>query len=229
MGYELEYLDGVRREVCFDPSHLYVILNNLLREKRFVAIKALTGYATDLSKRGITWELTALQHITSFPPLPGFESTHCPQLLDYFIHPGREQDGDHLCIVTALLGGDVKCLQIEAAGKQGFPLPLAKRILLHTLRGLVHMHSCEIVHTDLKHDNIMFDVGSLTQADVKALIDRDPPRRHPPEESWECVVQAAVSQPLPLPLLSDAMTRTYIVSDFGSGEKWLDSVSMLQC
>ncbi len=29
----------------------------------------------------------------------------------------------------------------------------------------------------------MFDVGSLTQADVEAIIDGDPPRRHPPEES----------------------------------------------
>jgi serine/threonine protein kinase len=114
----------------------------------------------------------------------------------------------------------VKCLQIEAAGKQGFPLPLAKRILLHTLRGLAHMHNYGIVHTDLKHDNIMFDAGSLTQADMEALIDGDPPRRHPPEESWDCTVRAAVSQPLPLPSLSDAMTRTYIVSDFGSGERW---------
>ena len=71
---------------------------------------------------------------------------------------------------------------MKAAGKQGFPLPLAKRILLHALRGLAHMHNCEIVHTDLKHDNIMFDVGSLTQADIKVLIDEDPSRRHPPEE-----------------------------------------------
>ena len=74
----------------------------------------------------------------------------------------------------------------------------------------------------------MFDVGSLTHADIEALIDKDPPRRHSPEESWESIVQAAVSQPLPLPSLSDAMTRTYIVSDFGSGEQWPDSVSMLQ-
>ena len=105
------------------------------------------------------------------------------------MHPGREQDGDHLCLVTTLLGGDVKCLQIEAAGKRGFPLPLAKHILLHTLRGLAHMHHYEIVHTDLKHDNIMFDAGSLTQADIEALVDGDPPRRHPPEESRECSVQ----------------------------------------
>jgi serine/threonine protein kinase len=117
------------------------------------------------------------------------------------------------------MGGDVKALQVEVAGKNGLPLPLAKRILLHTLRGLAHMHHCQIVHTDLKHDNIMFDTGPITQADIAALIERDPSRRHPPEESWECVVQAAVSQPLPLPSLSEAMNRTYMVSDFGSGKQ----------
>lgn len=80
------------------------------------------------------------------------------------------------------------------------------------------MHSCDIVHTDLKHDNIMFDANSLTNDDFAALLEADPPRRHPPEESWDCTVQAAVSQPLPLVSLSEAMKRTYIVSDFGSGE-----------
>ncbi len=55
--------------------------------------------------RGITWELTTLQHIASLPPLPGFKMSHLPQLLSHFVHPGREQDGDHLCLVTTLLRG----------------------------------------------------------------------------------------------------------------------------
>ena len=119
------------------------------------------------------------------------------------------------------MGGDVKSLQVEVAGKKGLPLPLVKRILLHTLRGLANMHHCQIVHTDLKQDNIMFDTGSIAQDDITMFINTDPARRHPPKESWECIVQAAVSQPLPLPSLAEAITRTYIVSDFGSGEQWL--------
>ena len=56
------------------------------------------------------------------------------------MHPGRDQDkdGDHLCLVTQILGGDVKRLHI---GRQ-FPFPLAKHILLHTLRGIAQMHNC---------------------------------------------------------------------------------------
>jgi serine/threonine protein kinase len=189
------------------------------REERYVAIKALKGYSTDLSTRGITLELSALERVSSMPPPAGVEPNHCPRLLANFIHPGQDRDGEHLCLVTDIMGGDIKALQVNVAGKRGLPLPLVKRILLHTLHGLAHMHSCQIVHTDLKHDNIMFDTGPITQADIAAIIQRDPARRHPPEESWECIVQAAVSQPLPLPSLSEAMTRTYMVSDFGSGEQ----------
>ncbi|KAG2035067.1 kinase-like domain-containing protein [Suillus americanus] len=113
----------------------------------------------------------------------------------------------------------VKSLQKEVARNEGLPLPLVKRIMMHTLRGLAHMHALHIVHTDLKQDNnIMFDMGSLTQADIAALIEADPARRHPPEESLDCVVQAAVSQPLPLPSLAEAMMRNYIVADFGSAQ-----------
>jgi len=45
------------------------------------------------------------------------------------------------------------------------------------------------------------------------FIKTNPARRHPPEESWECVVQTAVAQPLPLPSLSEVMTRTDIILD----------------
>ena len=188
------------------------------REERYVAIKALKGYSTDLIRKGITWELETLERVTSVPPPSGIEPTHCPRLLANFVHPGKDRDGDHLCLVTDVMGGDVKALQVKVAGQNTLPLPLAKRILLHTLHGLAHMHHCGIVHTDLKHDNIMFDTGSLTQDDIATFIKTNPARRHPPEESWKCVVQAAVSQPLPLPSLSEAMTRNYMVSDFGSGE-----------
>ena len=188
------------------------------REERYIAIKALKGYLTDLIRKGIMWELETLERITSVPPPSGIKPTHCPQLLANFIHPRKNQDGDHLCFITDVMGRDIKALQVKVAGQNTLPLPLAKCILLHTLHGLVHMHHCGIVHTDLKHDNIMFDTGLLMRDDIATFIKTNPTWCHPAEESWQCVVQAAVSQPLPLPLLSEAMTHNYMVSDFGSGE-----------
>ena len=54
----------------------------------------------------------------------------------------------------------------------------------------------------------MFTRCPLTTADMAVLVKADTPRRHPPEESWECTVQAAVSQPLTLPSRSEAINRT---------------------
>jgi len=63
----------------------------------------------------------------------------------------------------------------------------------------------------------MFDCGLLTTEDIAALVKADPPRRNPPEHSWECTIQSAVDQPLPLPSLLEAMTRSFLIADFGGG------------
>jgi len=99
------------------------------------------------------------------------------------------------------MGGDVRSLHEKLAGGEGLPLSLVKRVMIHTLRGLAHTHR----HADLRQDNILFDTA-LTQADIEALVEADRPRYRPPEQSWECTVQAAVSQPLPSPLLVEVMT-----------------------
>lgn len=162
------------------------------------------------------WELAALQQLSS--PWTGPPLDHCLRLVDHFTHPGKAQDGKHLCLVTQLLAGDVRTLQVSMKNN-AFPPPLAKRILLHILRGIEYMHRYGVTYTDLKHDNILFDLGRLTTADVSAIVEADSPRLNPPEESWDSTVQSAVSQPLPLPSsLEDAMTRTYVIADFGSAQ-----------
>ena len=191
----------------------------IYRQKKYVAIKILKGYATNLVRKGITWELAALERLSAPTSASGHESNHCLRLLSHFTHTGNDQDGEHLCLVTDIMGGDVRSLlRHTLANHNAIPLPLAKRILLHTLRGIAYMHYCGVVHTDLKADNIMFDAGFTTTADFATLIATDPPRLNPPEDSWEGTVQTAVSQPLPLPALSDVMTRTFLVADFGSGK-----------
>ena len=120
-----------------------------------------------------------------------------------------------MCFVSQLLGGDVNKLWKSGGGKP-FPLPLAKRILLHTLRGIHHAHLSGVVHTDIKHDNIFFDAG-LSNEQISELLNADPPRTHPPEQSIDGIVQAAVSQPLPVPSWTDALDRTFVLADFGNG------------
>ncbi|PBK92967.1 kinase-like protein [Armillaria gallica] len=173
----------------------------------YVAIKVLSGHCTNLVERGLVWELEALGQVSSPPSSP-----YCLQLNSYFTFPGKGGAGQHLCLVTKVLGGDIKAL-VTKHGR--FPFPLAKRIILHLLRGIAHAHSRGVVHTDLKHDNIFFDT-SMSSNDFDKLLTSDLPRRHPPELSYEGFVTAAVSQPLPIPTLQEAMQRTFVVADFGS-------------
>ncbi|KAI0691542.1 kinase-like domain-containing protein [Earliella scabrosa] len=55
----------------------------------------------------------------------------------------------------------------------------------------------------------------LAGADIEEHIKRDPPRRHPQEDSHDGFVQAAESQPLPMLSEDDALRVNYIFGDFG--------------
>lgn len=71
----------------------------------YVALKVLNGFHTELFERGRIWELEVLQRLSS-PPL----TPHCLQLMSHFTFPGKGTAGQHLCLVTNVLGGDVKSL-----------------------------------------------------------------------------------------------------------------------
>jgi serine/threonine protein kinase len=175
----------------------------------FVAIKVLTGHMTDMYERAVVWEAEAL-HLISYRPT----SPHCPRLLDEFMIPGKGSADSHVCFVMPVYGGDVKGLMQARATT--LPLPLVKRIALHMLRGIAHAHERRVVHTDLKTDNIFFTT-TMTKDDIEGWVTNDPSRRHAPEVSYDGVVQAAVSQPLPMIIGDEAMGATYLLADFGCG------------
>ncbi|KAG6899035.1 hypothetical protein C0993_001507 [Termitomyces sp. T159_Od127] len=128
---------------------------------------------------------------------------------------GKGQDGYHICYVTPLLGGNVEGLLSHLSNRA--PYHVIKRILLHTLRGLAHMHEHGYIHTDLKLDNIFFSTNMSTQ-DIRELLENDPPRLHDPEYSPDGIIQAAVSQPLPYPPLEEAMKCTFLLGDYSHAE-----------
>ncbi|SJL03905.1 uncharacterized protein ARMOST_07262 [Armillaria ostoyae] len=180
----------------------------------YFALKALNGHCTKYAAEGVSWELPALQRITS---TPGHDpSPHCLRLVDHFSLPGKGSAGRHICLVTPLFGGDIT-RYARTSNLLRYPLPLAKRILLHTLRALNDLHECGVVHTDIKPDNIFFDT-TLENEDIRVLLESDPSRRHQAEASYDGIVHAAVSQPLPLPTIEEFTKCTFVLGDLGSGQ-----------
>lgn len=185
--------------------------------ENFVAIKVLTGHITDLDRKNVVWESDALRAVSHQPASP-----NSIRLLKSFTVVGKDGsvEGDHLCFVTPVYGGNVNSLfKLAANAKTTFPLHLAKRILLHVLRGLHHAHSRGVVHADIKMDNIFFNLNpELTTQDIEQFLAQNPPQRHDPEISHEgMIIQSAVSQHFPPVSLEQAANATFILGDFGSG------------
>lgn len=143
-------------------------------------------------------------------------SPYCLDLLETFNITPKDGTENHICVVTPYHDGDVFSVA-KSLGSFAFPLKLAKRILLHVLRGLAHAHKCGVIHTDIKHDNIFVE-NTMSAEEIEQWIKGDPSRLHPPEHSLSGVVQAAVSQPLPMQLkVEELMKRKFILADYGYG------------
>lgn len=183
----------------------------LLSKKKYVAVKVLTGFSNILVNRGErAFEFDALQAVTVTKPP---RSPHVLHIYAAFNMRGQGMDGCHIGYVTQLHGGNVERLVDH---HRPLPLPLRKRIILHTLRGIAHTHKHGYIHTDLKLDNIFFTTNVSTD-DITSLLLSDPSRRHDPEDSPSGIVQAAVSQPLPMPSLQDVTQSTFLLGDFSHG------------
>ncbi|KAF8917632.1 kinase-like domain-containing protein, partial [Mucidula mucida] len=177
---------------------------------KFVAVKVLTGYWTGMCRKGIGREPEVLRVLEE----DGTHTLHCVRLLETFELPGTSvAEGDHICLVSPVYRGDFGAFSYPYVGAgQYLPLPVIKRVLLHTLRGIVYAHV-----NDIKRDNIFIDTG-LTNEEIEDFLVQNPPRRHDPEMSEEGIVQSAVSQTFPPISMEEAAKATYLLADFSSAQ-----------
>lgn len=113
-----------------------------------VAIKVLTDVATCGQSR-VSYEKRVMERISRMPTAND-DTSHLLHLIDEFTTNGDH--GEHLCLVTEVLGSSVLDLQHRNInGKRAIaPLPqqVVKQLARHVLRALQTLHEdCSVVHT----------------------------------------------------------------------------------
>jgi serine/threonine protein kinase len=120
-------------------------------------IAKATSSATELSI------LEKISNVASKDP----DSQHITILLDEFQHEGP--NGKHQCLVFETMGATAASLVKELSenkpklyGKvERYPKWIAKKILLHALRGLAFLHRNGVVHGDIQPGNLLFSVQGI--------------------------------------------------------------------
>lgn len=113
------------------------------------SFKTAPTYACKIIRNDPKWSLQAVEEIKILKKL------HHPNILRYIEHFTFRS---HMCIVTEILGISLY-ESIQATDFKGFSLNIVKSITKDILRGISYLHSHNIIHCDLKPENIMLSAN----------------------------------------------------------------------
>ncbi|KAF9058690.1 kinase-like domain-containing protein [Rhodocollybia butyracea] len=169
----------------------WLVRDERISDSKYAAAKILTAEATLDVDRGVVRELEFLKEIAKNAEERDDEGLeHLPILLDNFtvISPGGTR---HLCLVQTLFSTSVSALRRSAPTKS-LPVYMVRNILYMVLQALDALHSLDIIHTDVKLDNILFTNALYSLDDAMDAFlaanptetDGDSPKSQPIPHEW---------------------------------------------
>ncbi|KAI8937162.1 hypothetical protein NX059_006375 [Plenodomus lindquistii] len=130
---------------------------------KMVAVKMIRR--NELMRKASQKEMDFLRKVNEADPQ---DKRHIIRLLGSFDHKG------HLCIVFEHMSKNLRDLLKEETNGHGLTLPAVRIYAKQMFLGLQHLQNCQVIHLDLKPDNVLVsaDKKTIKLADFGTAVDK---------------------------------------------------------